>query len=147
MRQTLLLLFLASFACQAQEIKWPIRLSKAYNKAPVRQGYAVTKNGDTAKGFIKLLPYGKFYDVLDTGTNRIRGLYYQIVAFMRIYDAGPDGPFTDYFNLSYKHRLWRLLGALRTSSSFKKDYFLSAADIYTYIVTQENQIADRLRIK
>jgi hypothetical protein len=35
----------------------------------------------------------------------------------------------------------------RYKTSFKKDHFLSTADIYTYIVTQENQIADRLRIK
>jgi hypothetical protein len=109
---SLILLLLTSIACncQAQEIKWPVHyFDRGYNGAAIRQGYAVTKNGDTATGFIKLMPLGKFYHVLDTSTNEIRGLYYQIVAFMRIYDRGPGGPFTDYFNLSYKHRLWRLL--------------------------------------
>lgn len=111
MKHTLPVLFLAafSFCCQAQEIKWPVRetFRRHYN-APV-PGYAVTKNGDTARGFIRLQVLGEYYDVWDTATNTIRNLYYQIVAFMRIYKTGPDGLFTDYFNLSYKRRIWRLL--------------------------------------
>ena len=81
---SLTLLLLASFVCrcQTQEIKWPVHshYDRGYNSAPIHQGYAVTKNGDTARGYIKLLLFGKAYHVLDTATNEIRGLYYQIVA-------------------------------------------------------------------
>jgi hypothetical protein len=102
---------LSSLLIHAQERKWPVRYgTRMDNGAPVKEGYIVLKNNDTLRGFIKVLPITDSYPVLDTGDNQVRDIYVKDISVMRLYDHSPEGPYNDFFNLNYKHFLWRLIG-------------------------------------
>jgi hypothetical protein len=105
------LLILPNLYLSAQERKWPIRYSKRIdNGAPIKEGLIVLRNSDSLKGIIKLLPFALSYPLLDTTTNKILDIYVRDISLMRIYHTTPDGPFSDFISLNYKHFLWRLLG-------------------------------------
>jgi hypothetical protein len=80
------------------------------NDAPIREGYIALENGDTLKGFIELFPFGFSYPVLDTGNGKLTDTYFKDITSMRIFAKSPYGPYIDFFNLHYKHYLWRLDG-------------------------------------
>jgi hypothetical protein len=72
----------------------------------------VLRNNDTLKGYIKLLPITSSYPILDTGTNKVKDVYFNDISLMRVNAHLPYGygVFTDFVNLNYRHFLWRLIG-------------------------------------
>lgn len=119
--QFLLLLLFFVGGAQGQERKWPVRYTRWMDaRAPVGEGYAVLTNGDTVKGFIKLLPITNSYPVLDTATNTIRDVYISDIVVMRIYAGSPDGPYMDYLNIDFKYSLWILKAKKNNVALYEK---------------------------
>jgi hypothetical protein len=102
---------LSSLLIHAQERKWPVQYrTRMDNGAPIKEGYIVLKNEDTLRGFIKVLPITNSYPILDTGNNQLCDIDVKDISMMRLYDISTAGPYNDFFNLGYKHFLWRLIG-------------------------------------
>jgi hypothetical protein len=82
------------------------------NPTPPQRGYAVMCDGDTARGLIKVISGTSTFPLLDTVTHGSRLLGYPFVVYIRVFSGGAkavDSMYTDYVNLHYKHKLWRLI--------------------------------------
>jgi hypothetical protein len=136
----LFLLILFSTCLRAQESKWPIHYtSQLNNRAPIGQGLIVLRNNDTLKGFIKLLPFTYSYPILDTGTNKVQDISINDISLMRVYAHSPDGPFTDFINLNYRHILWTLKGKKNKVAIY--DNALKSGIIKMMLVTPNKRIS------
>jgi hypothetical protein len=81
------------------------------NPTPPQRGYAVMCNGDTARGLIKVIVGTSTFPLLDTVTQGSRLLGYPFVVYVRVFPTSADTVYTDYINLHYKHKLWRLMAS------------------------------------
>lgn len=111
---------------------WPVTgasnpYGPIYNDTKIRYGDVVLKNGDSLRGWMKILPYynGAFrtIDLLPDGEySRIMSIERTRINHVRAYrDAGvPDSGYTDFVNLRDKD-LWRKL-ASKDSSTIYDDY-------------------------
>jgi hypothetical protein len=82
------------------------------NPTPPQRGYAVMCDGDTVRGLIKVISGTSTFPLMDTVTRGSRMLGYPFVVCVRVFLRGADAvetSHTDYVNLHYKHKLWRLI--------------------------------------
>jgi hypothetical protein len=109
-----LFLLLALVGC------WRVSAQRRYipmdwgNPTPPQRGYAVMCDGDTARGLIKVNVGTSTFPLLDTVTRGSRLLGYPFVVRLRVFSGGADAAdaiYTDYVNLHYKHKLWRLIAS------------------------------------
>ncbi len=104
-----LLLLLAMVGCSRASAQRRYVPMDWGNPTPPQRGYAVMCDGDTARGLIKVISGTSNFPLMDTVTKGSRVLGYPFVVYVRVFPTGADTVYTDYINLHYKHKLWRLI--------------------------------------
>lgn len=93
---------------RTQERRWPIHYGRhIYDDARVVKGFLLLKNGDTLRGWIKLLPYGLAYPLWPGEGSEVSEIELRNIRYIRLEIPFMKDDHTDLVNLGYKRFLWR----------------------------------------